>query len=346
MWRSLHTRAAWMALGAIATLLAACSPAEGARAHLIRIDAVEQRWDQTQQLFARGAGMPRGMRGEARLSGLVFLPGQSATAIDARVPCRALDESLVAIEVEDALREVEGDGTFEGRLELQFGAQASGRVVGRLEQVRARLGRRPTLEQEFRARQHAQSFQRALGLHELLLGDDGVSVAELDADGPAARAGLARQDVVTRIAGRPVQLPRDLIAPPETFAFDIELQRGPLHTRHVVHVALPPDQLPQRAALYGLGFALGASLSVLGCGTLPRSRLWAPRRREYWLTLCSLVCVWLIGLLLCDMLAPALAVLSRASLLGLLAGGTLVCCYRLLVPTSRTTRDADLAPLV
>jgi hypothetical protein len=104
--------------------------------------------------------------------------------------------------------------------------------------------------------------------------------------------------------------------------------------------------VPYHSALVALGFALGASLSVLLCGALPRARLWAPQRKEYWLSLCLLGSLWLLGCLLSDALAAALAPLLRAHLAGLLGGGLSVCCYRLLGPTSRTTRDVDLAPLL
>jgi hypothetical protein len=342
-------------------LYVGCGREDDAHAHLIQIDTVEQRWGDSGQLLVRGEGMPQGMRGEARLVGTLFAPGREARAIDARLPCRALGKTEVLVELE-AVLQPEGvdargsapeqpggvvlEGPFSGRVELRFGTHDAGRVVGRLDNILVRLGRPPSLEQQFAERKRTQAFQRSLGVRALLLSDDGLSVAELEPEGPAARAGVFVGDIVTRLMDRPLQLPRDFVAVGDVSDVQLDLLRGPNRTPQRRHILIAKANPAGDPTLLGLGLTLGASLGLWLCMALPREKLWAPRRREYWLALCLIGSLtWLSHLLLAA--APAaLSVLGRAALAGMLCGAFAMCCRRLLRPTSRTTRDPALAPLV
>ncbi|HEX6241409.1 MAG TPA: hypothetical protein VFZ61_10965 [Polyangiales bacterium] len=345
MRSSLRTSAIWAWLALIAAL-AGCSRESAGRADLVRIDGVEQRWDRVDQLIARGEGMPQGERGEARLVGLVFLPERPPRALDARVPCRALDKNRVAVDLAPLARELSTDAPFEGRLTLEFGSRTDARLAGTRDQVVARLGRAGDLGREFGARQRAQAFQRELGIRALVLGDEGVSVAELDPKGAAARGGLALHDRVLRVGDGPVQLPRDVVAQREAGEVLLTVQRGTAHTRHTLRVRWTEELTAGRETLWGLGLGLGAALSSLFFATRSNRWLWAPRRKEYYLALCLSLSLWLLALMLCAALPATLASLGQASLVGLVLGYLSVCCSRLLRRTSRTTSSADLAPLV
>jgi hypothetical protein len=337
----------WLLSTALLTLCAGgCTRDDDAHAHLIQIDAVEQRGAQAGQLLVRGEGMPTGMRGEARLLGTLFAPGLEPRAIDARLPCRALGKTEAMVELSDVLdaRDASVEGPFSGRVELRFGDQARGRVVGRRDHVLVRLGRTPSLEQQFAQRKRAQAFQRSLGVRALLLGDDGLSVAELAPDGPAARAGLAAGDVVTQLMDRPIQLPRDFVSAGDESSMQIDILRGPKRTPHRLRIALAESA--GQTTLLGLGLALGACLGLWLCAAAPRETLWAPRRREYWLALCLLASLVLLAHLLLAAAPPSACVLGRAAIAGTLAGAFAMCCRRLLRPTSRTARDPALAPLL
>jgi hypothetical protein len=329
----------------VAALVAGCAR-DDASAHLIHIQGIEQRLDEPDRLIVRGEGMPEGMRGEARLSGTLFTAEKGPQTIDVRAPCRALGKTEVAVELEAVPELNAREGPFSGRLELRFGRSAEQRVVGHLDGVRARLGRAPSLAEQFAELKRAQTFQRSLGVKALLSGDDGLSVAELDADGPAANAGLNVGDAVTEVAGRPVQLPRDFIG--DNAARDVELavRRGPAREMLRLRVQREPPAPPHLSAVVALGLALGLGLGALLLAAVPRPRLWAPRQREYWLSLCLANTLGALAFMLLDLAPLVPRALGRSLLAGALAGALVMCCRRLLEPTSRTKRAPLLSPLL
>lgn len=329
----------------VAALASGCAR-DDASAHLIRIHAVEQRLEEPERLIVLGEGMPEGMRGEARLSGVLFTADHGQQALDVRAPCRALGKTEVAIEL-DAVPELSArEGPFSGRVELRFGQSAEQRVVGRLDGVLARLGRAPSLAQQFAELKKAQAFQRSLGVSALLLGDDGLSVAELEPEGPAARAGLNVGDVLTEVAGRPVQLPRDFVAESAASVVDIAVRRGPTRQALRLRVLREPPAPPHLDAVLALGFCLGLGLGALLLSATPSARLWAPRRREYWLSLCLAASLGALAFVLLDLAPLVPRELGRATLAGAVAGALAMCCRRLLRPTSRTKRAPVLSPLL
>jgi hypothetical protein len=343
MLRSL--RAVLPVLCWVAALVAGCTP-DDASAHLIHIQGIEQRLDEPERLIVRGEGMPEGMRGEARLSGVLFTSDLGPQPIDVRAPCRALGKTEVAVELTTVPELSAREGPFSGRVELRFGRSLEQRVVGRLDGVRARLGRAPSLAEQFAELKRAQAFQRSLGVHALLLGDDGLSVAELDPEGPAARAGLSVGDVVIEVAGRPAQLPRDFIGDSSAREVELAVRRGPTRDALRVRVQREPAAPPHLQAVAALGFALGLGLGALLLAALPTQRLWAPRRREYWLSLCLVGSLGALAFVLLDLAPLVPRELGRGLFGGLLAGALVMCCRRLLAPTSRTKRAPLLSPLL
>lgn len=337
----------WSLLWVLQLAFVACARDDGAHANLIAVEAVEQRWERAGQLFVRGEGFPQGMRGEARLSGQVFPPGEKARAIDVTLPCRALAKNEAVIALNEGLPSAGASGPFEGDLELSFGTREEGRLMGRLDQVVARLGSPPTLEQQFQSRQRAQAFQRSVGIQALLLGEHGVSVAELAPEGAAAKAGLKQGDVVQRLDGRPIQLPLDLVPSTTTDTVRLEVRRGEQPgTALVVEIGLVPDAPPLLWTLLTLAFALGASIGALASRSLPAGPRFSLRRKESWLAGCSALSLLALSAILVELLAPILRDACRAFALGAVGAAVVVCFLRRVRPTSRTERDPALAPLL
>ncbi len=319
------------------------SPTDAA---LIRVDAVEQAFERSDELLLRGDGFPQGMRGEAELHGTLYAVGRAPVAIDLSAPCRALGAQKARVELDALTSQVVGEGPFEGSVELRFGSHGGGQLVGRSERALFRLGASPQIEEQFAASQRAQRFQRAIGIAALEQSEGGLRVTEIARGSAAAKAGLAQQDVVLRMDGRPIQLGRDLVRLANESELSLEVRGARDQSVRLLHVASrAPDERPV-LALRVLALLLGAGLGVVLATILPTRLLWAPRRREYWLlSCCALSAVWLGALIVRD-LDPLLPRMGEAFALGAVGASSIVYLRRRFSPTLRTKRDPDLAPLL
>lgn len=321
-----------------------------ARSHtdaaLIRVDAVEQASERASELMLRGDGFPPGMRGEAELRGTLYPVGGAPVAIELSAPCRALGPQKARVELDALAAQIPGEGPFEGSVALRFGAHGGSQLVGRTERALFRLGAAPRIEEQFAASQRAQLFQRMLGIAALEQSEAGLRVTELRQGSAAANAGLMPEDVVLRMDGRPILLGRDLVRPAEESDLSLEVRGARDRSARVLHlVSRAPEERPTRA-LRVLALLLGAGLGLVLATGLPARWLWAPRRREYWLTACCALSVGWLGALIVRDLDPLLPRMGEAFLFGAVGAGSIVYLRRRFSPTLRTKRDPNLAPLL
>jgi PDZ domain len=334
------------ALLALVLTLLGCQE-HAARPDPIRIDSVRQIWEQPSELRVSGDGFPAGMHGEVLLAGTLYAPGAEPAQHVLRVPCRALSGTLAVIDLQTSEVAALPAGPFAGTLEVRFGSAQIAGLTGRVARAVFRLSAAPTpIATQFALEQRAQAFQRALGIEALELGDQGVVVAELAAEGPARAAGLASGDQIALLDGAPVQLPVDVLGRGARAHAELGVRSGRGAELRRLRVELDAAPAGADFALWALCCALGASTTALlarafGAEPAPRAS-----RKERWLAALSALSLAAVLMLLLEATAPALRDALRAASAGALLGGFGVYLSRRAHRTLRTTRDPALTPFL
>lgn len=331
---------------ALVFVLTGCESDE-ALAHLIQIDDVTQTWEEPSSLVVHGEGFPHGVRGEALLTGTLYAVGAPAVAVELRAPCRALSGSQALVELNTPEASSLREGPFEGKLELRFGALSAARLVGRSEHVTARVGGLPSaLDQRFQLRQRAQAFQRSVGIVGLEMAERGIVISQLAERGAALEAGVQLGDLITRIDGAPVQLPIDVLGHALHNGVELTLQRANETGPRVLKLTGERAARSLPWIVVVLCALLGGSLGFVLTSLARPGALWAPRRREYWLSVVPCASLLLLAGLLLDSLDPIVRELALPFAYAFACGALAVCLQRRVRPTLRTRRDPGLAPLL
>ncbi len=258
-------------LGLSLWLLAlACGACEKPSSRLIEIGEVT-RDDDAQALSIAGSGFPAARVGQAQLTGTLYRAGAAPRSVNANLPCHALSDERLRVDLRSYDSDRFDNGLFEGKIELQFPSNAgSSEIVGAIDSVRIRFdrARNADLSADLLLARRARNFQRELGALEVETGAHGLVLTRIAQDSRLARAGVQEGDRIERIDGAPVERAPDLLPQDEQSDHTLEIARrvGGKRERIVIQ-ALGRDN-SHAAYLAACAFLVALAAGVL----LPGSR--------------------------------------------------------------------------
>lgn len=209
------------------------------------------------ELRIEGEGFPLGRTAEVLLSGELKRPGLPALAINLTMAGETRAAGEIAILFDDELIErLGGRGTFRGVVRVSFPGASGLRIYGRREASFDLLpGRAEGFATGATTKTHVEDLAQMLGMQLALRPPwtPGLQITSVQADGPAAKRGLAAGDVIVEANGVRLHRLADLVPQDGADTLSISIERAG-------QVGLVPVTL----ALDGIGFgAQDFSLTTL-----------------------------------------------------------------------------------
>jgi hypothetical protein len=208
------SRPAWLGALLICLVLGGCAPDRAA--DLLSVGAVGPAWiEPGVEVWLTGEGLPVGRTPRVRFRGRVHQPGMAPRVVEVQAEGQVVSAERIRLVVSERLvRAMGGRGTFEGHVRVELdGAPGFGVVFGSTPEVSldfAATGRDALADDMARARD-ARAWLREVGV---TLDEDahaeGLAVAEVTPDGPAAAAGVRGGDVLAWADGVTLHVLGDL----------------------------------------------------------------------------------------------------------------------------------------
>ncbi len=245
---------------------------------LIQVDALAPRQVELgDRLEVSGVGFPQGHEARLTFRGVLHRPGEdpvTGASIDVEGEVAAPDRIEVPVTAAVLALFCRGGAlavhtTFEGALDVVFAASSPGAppVAGTL--LQTTLDLMPPSPSRAIALDDAQEASRLLAAVGLHAGTPqpggGLVIASVDAQSPAARAGLLPDDLVVAASGVRTQTLADLAPPPSATAVTLAVRRGAGAREELHQLAVPAGAAaaPRRFAVPAILVAAVALLILL-----------------------------------------------------------------------------------